>query len=314
MIFTVRKILQKVKRRITRSLYLTLPCLKLAQPMRKLLSLFLIISFTTAAQVNNNALRAMAYAEAQKQGVNPQALEQRLIDRGIDVNAIQMEDIAELEPIVNEEIAALKASVLPTKTIIQAPSPRDSSKVNKRIEVANVEGFNTENVIQESSKRTVFGKSIFKDGSIPLFEVSKDYVPSDAYILGPGDIITVSIFGRSQADLQFTIKPDGFIEPTNLPKVYLKGVSLGSARTLVENRFKNFYQFEKGQFALTLTTARTLTIQITGAVERPGTYTLSAYNTAFNALMAAGGPSSLGTVRDIQVINGRKVKALDVYE
>ena len=282
--------------------------------MRKLLSLFLIISFTTAAQVNNNALRAMAYAEAQKQGVNPQALEQRLIDRGIDVNAIQMEDIAELEPIVQEEIAALKASVLPTKTIIQAPSPRDSSKVNSRIEVANVESFNTENVIQESSKRTVFGKSIFKDGSIPLFEVSKDYVPSDAYILGPGDIITVSIFGRSQADLQFTIKPDGFIEPTNLPKVYLKGVSLGSARTLVENRFKNFYQFEKGQFALTLTTARTLTVQITGAVERPGTYTLSAYNTAFNALMAAGGPSSLGTVRDIQVINGRKVKALDVYE
>ena len=54
--------------------------------MRKLLSFCLLISFTTMAQVNTNALRAMAYAEAQKQGVNPQALEQRLIDRGIDVN------------------------------------------------------------------------------------------------------------------------------------------------------------------------------------------------------------------------------------
>ena len=30
--------------------------------------------------------------------------------------------------------------------------------------------------------------------------------------------------------------------------------------------------------------------------------------------MAAGGPSSLGTVRDIQAINGRKVKTLDVYQ
>ena len=49
------------------------------------------------AQVNNSALRAMAYAEAQKQGVNPQALEQRLIDRGIDVNTVKMEDIPELE-------------------------------------------------------------------------------------------------------------------------------------------------------------------------------------------------------------------------
>ena len=65
---------------------------------------------------------------------------------------------------------------------------------------------------------------------------------------------------------------------------------------------------------MTLTTARTLTIQITGAVAQPGTYTLSAYNTAFNALIAAGGPSKLGTVRNIQVINGGKVKELDVYE
>ena len=127
-------------------------------------------------------------------------------------------------------------------------------------------------------------------------------------------MVTVSIFGKSQADLQFTIKPDGFIEPANLPKIYLKGVSLGQARKIVERRLRNFYQFESGQFALTLTTARTLTIQITGAVAQPGTYTLSAYNTAFNALIAAGGPSKLGTVRNIQVINGGRVKELDVYE
>jgi protein involved in polysaccharide export with SLBB domain len=89
---------------------------------------------------------------------------------------------------------------------------------------------------------------------------------------------------------------------------------LGQAREVVRRRLQNFYQFDKGQFALTLTTARTLTIQITGAVAQPGTYTLSAYNTAFNALIAAGGPSKLGTVRNIQVINGGKVKELDVYE
>ena len=114
--------------------------------------------------------------------------------------------------------------------------------------------------------------------------------------------------------LQFTIKPDGFIEPANLPKIYLKGISLGQAREVVRRRLQNFYQFEKGQFALTLTTARTLTIQITGAVAQPGTYTLSAYNTAFNALIAAGGPTKLGTVRNVQVINGGRVKELDVYE
>jgi protein involved in polysaccharide export with SLBB domain len=41
---------------------------------------------------------------------------------------------------------------------------------------------------------------------------------------------------------------------------------------------------------------------------------LSAYNTAFNALIAAGGPNKLGTIRNIQVINGGRSKELDVYE
>lgn len=279
--------------------------------MRKLLFLYLFISVTTSAQVTNNQLRSMAATEAQNQGVDPVALEQRLVARGIDVNMLTLEEATALRPIIEEEIQALKAAELPTKTQVALPKS-DTVALNKRIEVADVETLDSKDAIDKTS--SVFGKNIFKNGSISLFEVSKDYVPSDAYILGPGDVVTVSIFGRSQADLQFTIKPDGFIEPTNLPKVYLKGISLGKARTLVENRFKNFYQFEKGQFALTLTTARTLTIQITGAVERPGTYTLSAYNTAFNALMAAGGPSNLGTVRNIQVINGRSMKTLDVYE
>lgn len=279
--------------------------------MRKLLFLCLFISVTASAQVTNNPLRSMAVTEAKKQGVDPVALEQRLVARGIDVNTLTLEEATELRPIIEEEIQALKSTELPAKTQVALPKS-DTAALNKRIEVADVETLNSKDALDETS--TVFGRNIFKNGSISLFEVSKDYVPSDAYILGPGDVVTVSIFGRSQADLQFTIKPDGFIEPSNLPKVYLKGISLGKARSLVENRFKNFYQFEKGQFALTLTTARTLTIQITGAVERPGTYTLSAYNTAFNALMAAGGPSNLGTVRSIQVINGNKVKSLDVYE
>ena len=121
-------------------------------------------------------------------------------------------------------------------------------------------------VSADDATSMVFGKHIFTNGSLSLYEVSKDYIPNDSYILGPGDIVTVSIFGKSQADLQFTIKPDGFIEPASLPKIYLKGVSLGQARKIVERRLRNFYQFESGQFALTLTTARTLTIQITGAV------------------------------------------------
>ena len=285
--------------------------------LRKLLWILAFVPVLAIAQPVNQEVRNMAYAEAKRQGVDPVELEERLNARGINTAALTMSDGPRIQPIVEEEIAKMKAeqagvSQSPMTTATVKGPAADTTRLNKRVEVREVETFESEEVVKDQA--VVFGKHIFKNGTITSYEVSKDYIPSDAYILGPGDVVTVSIFGKSQADLQFTIKADGFIEPANLPKIYLKGVSLGQARKIVERRLRNFYQFESGQFALTLTTARTLTVQITGAVEQPGTYTLSAYNTAFNALMAAGGPSKLGTVRNIQVINGRKVKTLDVYE
>ena len=301
----------------------------------KLRNLLWIIAFVPAmalAQPTQQEARRMAYAEAQRQGVDPAELEARLQARGINTATLTMSDVPRIQPIVEEEIAKMKAEQAANSGSISGTemSAKGGEQSEASIQTTTTE-LATESVAVVKTKvdsktpvevkidadqanTMVFGKHIFTNGSLSLYEVSKDYVPNDSYILGPGDIVTVSIFGKSQADLQFTIKPDGFIEPASLPKIYLKGVTLGQARKIVERRLRNFYQFEKGQFALTLTTARTLTIQITGAVAQPGTYTLSAYNTAFNALIAAGGPSKLGTVRNIQVINGGRVKELDVYE
>jgi protein involved in polysaccharide export with SLBB domain len=305
--------------------------------MRTLLWAMVLIPALISAQPSQQEARRMAYAEAQRQGVDPEALEARLQARGINTATLTMTDIPRIQPIVEEEIAKMKAEQSSTKDAIEsgslsgtAMSSRGGEQKESSIQTTTLELASDANTITKtktaagspvqvkvdaSTENTmVFGKHIFANGSLSLYEVSKDYIPNDSYILGPGDVVTVSIFGKSQADLQFTIKSDGFIEPANLPKIYLKGISLGQAREVVRRRLQNFYQFDKGQFALTLTTARTLTIQITGAVAQPGSYTLSAYNTAFNALIAAGGPNKLGTIRNIQVINGGRTKTLDVYE
>ncbi|MDA8687041.1 SLBB domain-containing protein, partial [Schleiferiaceae bacterium] len=305
--------------------------------MRTLLWAMVLIPALLSAQPSQEEARRMARMEASRQGVDPDALEARLQARGINTATLTMSDIPRIQPIVEEEIAKMKAEQSSTKDAIEsgslsgtAMSSKGGEQKESSIQTTTVELASDANTVTKTKTNDggpvqvkvdastensmVFGKHIFTNGSLSLYEVSKDYIPNDSYILGPGDVVTVSIFGKSQADLQFTIKSDGFIEPANLPKIYLKGISLGQAREVVRRRLQNFYQFEKGQFALTLTTSRTLTIQITGAVAQPGSYTLSAYNTAFNALIAAGGPNKLGTIRNIQVINGGRSKTLDVYE
>ena len=56
-------------------------------------------------------------------------------------------------------------------------------------------------------------------------------------------------------------------------------------------------------------------MHILNEVRLPGTFTLSAFSTVFNALYAAGGPSDKGTLRAIQLIrNNKKIAEIDVYD
>ena len=65
---------------------------------------------------------------------------------------------------------------------------------------------------------------------------------------------------------------------------------------------------------VTVAYSRSISVNIVGEVLMPGTYKMPALNTAFNALMISGGPSDLGSLRNIQVKrNGKVVRTLDVY-
>ena len=56
-------------------------------------------------------------------------------------------------------------------------------------------------------------------------------------------------------------------------------------------------------------------VNVMGEVNVPGTYTLSAFATVFNALYMAGGISDIGTLRSIKVYrNNRHISTVDVYD
>ncbi|MDB0055254.1 SLBB domain-containing protein, partial [Bacteroidia bacterium] len=135
----------------------------------------------------------------------------------------------------------------------------------------------------------------------------------DHYILDVGDKVTINIFGKSQADLIYQIENDGFIRPSGMYKINLKGVQFGKAKELLFKRFQQAYVFNRGQFNVELNTARTISVSIYGEVNHPGTYTISAFNNALGAIMAAGGPTGKASVRNIKLLSKGKEKLIDVY-
>ena len=67
------------------------------------------------------------------------------------------------------------------------------------------------------------------------------------------------------------------------------------------------------KLSVTLSKIKTITITIIGA-NRPGNYKVSSFSSVFNALFAAGGPSSNGSFREIELLRNNKViKKIDLY-
>ncbi len=165
-----------------------------------------------------------------------------------------------------------------------------------------------------SISESIYGHKLFRSDSIKIFQTATISKIPENYVLGIGDEITISVFGESQFDAKYIIDEKGYIQPLNMPKIFLKGLRWVQARDLITQRFDVHYIFSPEQIAINITAPRKVTINVFGNVNRPGTYSLPATNTAFNALVAAGGPKPLASVRNIKITAGSEQKFLDIYE
>ena len=164
---------------------------------------------------------------------------------------------------------------------------------------------------KKEKKRKIFGHDVFNNKNM-TFESSMNLATPQNYRLGPGDEVNVDIWGASQESVSETISPDGNITIEGVGVIQLGGLSVSQAKQRLRQTIGPRYQGSK--IELTLGQTRTITVSVTGEVKMPGTYTMSAFATVYNALYMAGGPNDIGTLRSIKVFrNGRQISSVDVY-
>ena len=171
--------------------------------------------------------------------------------------------------------------------------------------------FDDEDFKKKEKGRKIFGHDVFNRKDM-TFESSMNIATPQNYRLGPGDEVNVDIWGASQESITETISSDGYITIEGVGVVQLGGLTVGQAK----NRLRQVIgpRYQDSQIELTLGQTRTITISVTGEVKTPGTYTMSAFATVYNALYMAGGPNDIGTLRSIKVFrDGRQISSVDVY-
>ena len=160
--------------------------------------------------------------------------------------------------------------------------------------------------------RKVFGRDIFNNRSL-TFEPQMNISTPQNYVLGPGDMLIIDIFGDTQKSEQLTVSPDGDVTVPEYGPIHVAGLSVAEAQQRVRNSLGSYYQSSDVKVSVGQT--RTIIVNVMGEVRVPGTYTLSAFATVFHALYMAGGINDLGTLRNIQVFRqGRLITSVDVYE
>jgi protein involved in polysaccharide export with SLBB domain len=173
----------------------------------------------------------------------------------------------------------------------------------------------------EEADTLLFGSKLFFQKNRKLsFEPSLNQATPKNYILGPGDLLYVDIYGQSEKYYEATVNPEGSILLDNIGLISVSGKTIEAAEGIIKNRVANFYTGLTGAnpktfLQVTLGNIKTIKVHILNEVRLPGTFTLSAFSTVFNALYAAGGPSDKGTLRAIQLIrNNKKIAEIDVYD
>lgn len=171
--------------------------------------------------------------------------------------------------------------------------------------------------VQETDT-AVFGHGIFRNKNL-TFIPSYNIPTPENYRLSSGDEVVIDVWGATVTNITAEITPEGSITIPDLGPVYINGQTVREAEKNIKDYLSKIYSgisdptpntFVK----LALGKIRSVTVNVLGEVIRPGSYTLPSLSTVASALYLAGGPSRLGTIRNIKVYRRHvQVGVFDVY-
>jgi protein involved in polysaccharide export with SLBB domain len=172
----------------------------------------------------------------------------------------------------------------------------------------------------ESYVSEIVDKPLRRFGANLLVPSARDFtaaptttVPTD-YKINSGDTLVVSLTGSVQATkLQLTVDAEGRIFVPQVGAITVGGVRYGDVRSLISRQVSRYYR--NFQVDVSIGQLHGITVYVTGFAATPGSYTISSLSTLVNAVLAAGGPSSGGSFRSIQLRRGgRLISDFDLYD
>ena len=157
----------------------------------------------------------------------------------------------------------------------------------------------------------IFGHDLFSSAP-STFAPIKDIPVSNDYIIGPDDELKVQTWGLLEADYSLIVNKEGIINLSKIGRLSVGGLTFGEAKQLIKSKVEAITGVQAG---VSMGALRSIHVIVLGEVKSPGLYTISALASAANALLTSGGPTKLGSLRNVQIKRqGKIIARLDLYD
>ncbi|MDA8125061.1 MAG: SLBB domain-containing protein, partial [Deltaproteobacteria bacterium] len=157
-----------------------------------------------------------------------------------------------------------------------------------------------------------FGYDFFSEAAVRVVTDRRDSPVPLKYVIGTGDEVKLLLWGRINAQHDLTVDRDGKITIPQIGPLYVAGMTF---EEMSKQILKQAEQVVGTNVDISMGSLKTIPVFILGDVRRPGSYTIGSFATITDALLLAGGPTEIGSMRQVQLKRkGQLITTFDLYD
>lgn len=286
--------------------------MKILKSIKTILLAFMTFTTTSAFAININSLENVTASSLSSVQIKEIKLAYNETGRSID----DFVSFAVSKGMSEVEAEALKKRVMADNTKFENETKGDIAISRSQMAESVLEDMKSNPEQAKYINKRIFGSDLFSNSKMSFAPTQNMPTPKN-YIVGPGDVLVIDVYGYAENTMKLTVSSEGNIRIPNVGPVMVNGLTIEAAQAKIKKQLTSIYSsISSGntQVAVTIGDVKSINVYITGNVTRPGTYTLSSLSTVYNALYACSGPTSSGSLRNIKVVRGGKeIAEIDLY-
>jgi len=137
----------------------------------------------------------------------------------------------------------------------------------------------------------------------PPYDYSSEPDPrKHDYVLGPSDVLRISVWHNPDLSADPVVRPDGTITLPLIGDLRAAGLTPNEIRQQIEQRLKTFVKDEAAIVTVAVSAINSYRFVVSGNVEKAGVYSATHFVTVSEAITLAGGPNRFASAERTTII------------